>query len=165
VGIIAPVPLARAHGVDDFDCGHPELNEWLVRFAWANHRANAAKTFVLLDTDNVVGYYSLSAGEVGYEKAPLRMVKGLARHPVPVVILAKLAIDRSHQGRGFGKLLLRDALLRAAKTSEQIGIRAVLVSAKNETARTFYEHHEFDPLPGDSLRLVLLIKDLKNLIK
>jgi GNAT superfamily N-acetyltransferase len=112
----------------------------------------------------VVGYYALAAGSVEPEQAPERIKKGLARHPVPVILLARLAVDRHEQGKGLGAALLKDALIRAAAAADEIGVRAVLVHAKDEDARAFYERFDFEPSPTDPLHLYLLMKDLKKTI-
>ena len=113
----------------------------------------------------MLGYYSLGAASVEYDAATERMKKGLARHPIPVLLLARLAVDRSWQGRGLGAGLLLDALRRVVAAAEIVGIRAVLVHAKNDAARRFYEHFDFDPSPVDPLQLFLLVKEIARLIK
>jgi hypothetical protein len=115
--------------------------------------------------NRVVGYYSLAVGSVEPEDSPKRAFKGLARHPVPVMILARLAVGRSEQGTGIGKALLKDALLRTAQAADIAGIRALVVHAKNENARRWYERFDFEPSPTDPLHLFLLMKDLKNYSK
>jgi GNAT superfamily N-acetyltransferase len=117
------------------DCGQPALNQFLQRYALVNQKANSAQTYVCCQADVVVGFYSLAAGSVDPESAPPRVMKGLARHPVPVLILARLAVDQNHQGKGLGKALLKDALLRTAQAADIAGIRCLLVHAKDEAAR------------------------------
>ena len=111
----------------------------------------------------MVGYYALTAGSVEREESPERVKKGLARHPIPVILLARLAVDRREQGKGLGAALLKDALIRAAGAADEIGARAVLVHAKDDEARAFYEHFDFEPSPIDPLHLFLLMKDLKRI--
>lgn len=108
-----------------------------------------------------MGYYSLTAGSVRPEEAPPRIAKGLARHPIGIILLARLAIDTREQGRGLGKALLKDALLRAAGAADTIGARAVLVHAIDDGARRFYEHFEFERSPVAEFELMLLMKDLR----
>ena len=154
--------LAPDHDLSDFDCGEPALDDWLRRFALANQAAEAAQTYVIHRGGQVVGYYALAAGSVEREQAPGRVARGLARHAIPVVILARLAVDRREQGRGLGKALLKDALLRIAGAADVIGVRAVLVHAKDDEARTFFERFDFEPSPVDPLQMFLLTKDLKR---
>ena len=110
----------------------------------------------------MIAYYSLAAGAVEHAEAPVRVGKGLARHPVPVMLLARLAVDRTQQGRGIGKALIKDALLRTAAAAEIVGVRALLVHAKDEEARAWYEALEFEPSPTDPFHLFLLTKDLRK---
>lgn len=110
----------------------------------------------------MVGYYALAAGSVEHEQTPERVTKGLAKHPILVILLARLAVDRREWGRGLGAALLKDALIRAAAAAEEIGVRAVLVHAKDDDARAFYERFEFEPSPTDPLHLFLLMKDIKK---
>lgn len=150
--------------VERFNCGQPALNQFLQRYALLNQKANSAQTYVCCQTGVVVGFYSLAAGSVEPESAPPRVMKGLARHPVPVLILARLAVDQNHQGKGLGKALLRDALLRTAQAADIAGIRCLLVHAKDDAARKWYEAWEFEPSPTDPYHLFLILKDLKALL-
>jgi len=160
-----PEPIGPQHSVAAFDCGAPALNEFLVRHALTNHQAGSAKTFVAASGSHVVvGYYSLTASQVLYADAPARLLKGVARHPIPVVLLARLAVDRTLQGKGLGPGLLKDAILRVLAAAEGIGVRALLVHAKDDTAKRFYLHYDFEPLPGCPLHLVLLLKDACRIV-
>lgn len=149
--------------VDVFDCGQAALNQFLQRYALVNQKAGSAQTYVCChaSTDTVVGFYSLAVGSVDRDLAPPRVVKGLARHPVPVMILARLAVDSAHQRKGIGQALLKDALLRTAQAADIAGIRCLLVHAKDDAARQWYESWEFEPSPTDPYHLFLLLKDLK----
>lgn len=161
--IAPPAALEKHHRTTDFDCGNPVLNQWLTDYAWMNQQAGTSKTFVLCREDHqVIGYYSLAAGAVAPEQAASRITKGLSRHPVPVAIIARLAVDRRWQGYKIGQWLLRDGLIRTVSISGQIGIRAVLVHAKDENARKFYTHHGFEVSPVDPMMLMLLLKDIKK---
>ena len=163
---LSPVRKLNADDVTDpFDCGQDDLNRFLKRFALANQAANAAQTYVTCRARRVVGYYSLAVGSVQREDSPVRAVKGMARHPVPVMILARLAVDRFAQRSGIGQALLKDALLRTAQAADIAGIRALVVHAKNEDARRWYERFDFEPSPTDPLHLFLLLKDLRKLVK
>lgn len=157
-------PLASDHDSTAFDSGKPELDTWIGRYALTSQQAGSARVYVLVGGGRVVGYYALAAASVEPAEAPPRVSKGLARHPIPVILLARLAVDRSQQGMGLGAALLKDALIRAVSASREIGARAVLVHAKDEDARQFYEHFDFEPSPTDPLHLFLLMKDVRALL-
>lgn len=156
--------LAATDSTEGFDCGQTPLNHFLQRYALVNQKANSAQTYVCCLGSEVVGFYSLAVGSVDPEAAPARIMKGLARHPVPVMILAQLAVDLDHQGKGLGKALLKDALLRTAQAADIAGIRCLLVHAKDEAAQQWYESWEFEPSPTDPYHLFLMLKDLKALL-
>lgn len=156
--------LVATDGVEGFDCGQPALNQFLQRYALVNQKASSAQTYVCCQTGEVVGFYSLAVGSVEPEMTPPRVSKGLARHPVPVMILARLAVDLCHQGQGLGKALLKDALLRTAHAADIAGIRCLLVHAKDDAARHWYLSWEFEPSPTDPYHLFLMLKDLKGLL-
>lgn len=156
--------LKREHLLDSFDCGKEDLNRFLKRQAWNSQQAHSAQTYVLAKELAVFGYYSLAASSVTHDEAPGRVKKGLARHPIPVILLARLAVDVALQGKGIGPALLKDALLRAASAADTIGARAVLVHAKDDNARGFYEHFNFEPSPSDPYHLLLIMKDLLRIV-
>jgi len=156
--------LRRDHPIEEFDCGREELNRYLIRYAWQNQQAGAAQTYVGIVGKVIVGYHTLVVGQVTLEDAPERLKKGLAKHPVPIMLLARLAIDRRWQGQGVGKALLRDAMQRTLQAADIAGIRAFAVHAKNEEARRFYEHFDFIPSPTDSLHLFVLLKDVRRIV-
>jgi GNAT superfamily N-acetyltransferase len=147
-----------------FDCGEEALNGYLRKFALANHQAGYARTFVACDEHQVVlGYYTLTASQVLHENASERLAKGAARHPIPVALLARVAVHRSAQGRRLGQSLLLDAIRRVRNAAESLGIRALLVHAKHPPAADFYRQQAgFVPLPGDPLALCLLLKDARK---
>ncbi|MEO8597806.1 MAG: GNAT family N-acetyltransferase [Candidatus Solibacter sp.] len=154
--------LSKDHDLGHFDCGNEALNLWLKRFAWANVRNDSARVYVAHRRDQVVvGYHALTAGSVSRGDAPDRIGRGLAAHPIGVVVLGRLAVDRSQQGRGLGVTLLQDALLRAEHAADTVGVRAVLVQAIDAAARSFYLRFGFSPSPVDEMRLMLLMKDLR----
>jgi GNAT superfamily N-acetyltransferase len=157
----SPVPLQATDDLSAFDCDVPALNDYLKKYALTNQQNRSARTYVAKRGEAVVGYYTLAAGSVSRAETPARVAKGLARHPVPVILLARLAVDRSERGKGLGRGLLKDALLRAAQAAEIIGSRAVLVHAKDQAAKAFYQRFGFEPSPVDELSLFLLTKDLK----
>jgi GNAT superfamily N-acetyltransferase len=156
--------LRPSHAIEGFDCGREELNRYLLRFAWANQQAGAAQTYVGLVGDAVVGYYTLAVGHVTREEAPERLTKGQARHPVPIMLLARLAVALSSQGQGVGKALLRDAMQRTLQAADIAGIRAFAVHAKDEEAKRFYEKFDFIPSPTDPMHLFVLLKDVRRII-
>lgn len=153
--------LIQSHDLSGFDCGNSQLNDWLKRFAWSNDRAESARTYVARRANRVVGYHSLVAGSALKHETPARIAKGLANHPVGLILLARLAVDGSEQGKGLGKALLRDALARVAQAADVVGVRAVLVHAIDDGARRFYLHHGFEESPVDPFQLMMLMKDLR----
>src|SRR5207245_2883168 len=134
----APVLLTKDHDTSGFDCGKPPLNDFLIKYALQNQASGGARTYVLARESRVIGYYSLAPASVLPETAPARVMKGQGRYPVPVILMARFAIDAIEQGQGYGKCLLRDALRRALQGADAIGGRALLVHAKDEEARAFY---------------------------
>jgi GNAT superfamily N-acetyltransferase len=161
-GKLPPIEkLSKAHDTASFDSGKESLDTWLKRYALVNQHNDSAQTYVLHRDGVVIGYYALTAGSVSPEEASARVVKGLARHPIGVILLARLAVDKREQEKGMGKALLKDALLRIAAAAETIGARAVLVHAIDDDARRFYERHGFECSPVDDFELMLLMKDLR----
>jgi GNAT superfamily N-acetyltransferase len=156
--------LKREHRLDEFDCGREALNRFLKRFAWDSQQSGGAQTYVLASELVVGGYYSLVASSVSHDEPTARARRGQPRHRIPVVLLARLAVDVSVQGRGIGPALLKDALLRAASAADIIGARGLLVHAKDDNARGFYEHFNFEPSPSDPFHLFLIMKDLMRML-
>lgn len=157
--------LASRHAVEGFDCGNDSLNRFLTEFALMNQRANASTTYVGLAELQIIGFYTLVVGSVSYDDAPERLKKGLARHPVPLMILARLAVSEIWKGKGVGKGLLKDAMLRTVQAADIAGIRAIVAHAKDESARSFYEYFGFLASPTDPLHLYFLVKDIKAMMK
>jgi GNAT superfamily N-acetyltransferase len=157
--------LRSDHQTEGFECGREELNRYLLRYAWQSQQAGSSQTYVGVAADVVVGYYSLAVGHVTYERAPERLSKGLARHAIPIMLLARMAVDRRWQGQGVGKALLRDALQRTLQAAEIAGIRAFAVHAKDEEAMQFYEHFDFIPSPADPMHLFVLLKDVRRILR
>ena len=157
--------LTTGHNVSSFDCGKPPLNDWLKRFALTNQQSDSSRTYVIHRADEVVGYYATSAGSVRRDESPQRIAKGLANHPIGVILLARLAVDTNEHGTGLGAKLLRDALLRATAAADTIGARAVLVHAIDDEAARFYRKFGFEPSPIDQRQLMLLMKDLRATLK
>jgi len=153
--------LARHHAVDDFDCGQEALNRFLIRFALTNQQANASQTYIGLADRTVIGFYTLVVSEISYNDAPERLKKGLACHPVPLMLLARLAVSDAWKGKGVGAGLLKDAIYRTMQAADIAGIRALAAHAKDDGAQAFYRHFGFIPSPTDPLHLFILIKDLR----
>lgn len=162
-GFARPVPLARGHRADAFDCGKPPLNEFLTRYALQNQAGGSARTYVVLaEEQRVIAYYSLAPGAVAVEDTPERVSKGQPRHPIPVILMARFAVDAAYQGRGLGRALFFDALARALHGAEEIGGRAFFVEAKDDDAAVFYRRFGMEPSPFDPHRLFLLFKDVRK---
>jgi predicted N-acetyltransferase YhbS len=154
--------LEDQHKHENFDCGkHPSLNEWLKKFAFSSQKSNSTRTYVVHRNNEIVGYYALSAASVDYQEATERATKGEAKRPIPAILLARLAVDKTEQKKGLGPALLKDALSRAVNASNEIGARVVLVHAIDKEAKEFYQHFEFEESPVDDLHLMILIKDVK----
>ncbi len=157
-----PEPLAAAHRLDEFECGEAVLDDWLKRRALPNQSSGASRTFVVTDEGGRVhGYYAMAAGAVSHQLA----TSGVRRNmpdPVPVMVLARLAVDRRTQGLHLGAALLQDAVNRAVAVSQNAGDRALLVHALHEKARQFYEHYGFQPSPTHSLTLMLRLGSMKD---
>lgn len=156
--------LQRDHRLEDFDCGEAPLNRFLLRHALQNQQMGASQTYVALSGSRISGYYTLVFGEVAYADAPERFQKGAARHPVPLMVLARLAVAEDSKGQGLGAALLKDAMLRAIAAAEIAGLRALAVHAKSEDARRFYAHFDFVASPSDPLHMLFLLKDIRALL-
>lgn len=160
--ISPPEPLNRSHSLETFDCGVQPLNDWLRLYALQNQKSGGARTFVAHTDSRVVGFFSLATGGIDPGMAPPRVAKGMARHPIPVIILARLAVDLGFQGAGLGRGLLREAVLQTLYASKHAGIRALLVHSKNENARNFYLRFGFQPSPLNPNTLIYLLKDARR---
>jgi GNAT superfamily N-acetyltransferase len=159
-----PEPLDAGHELAGFNCGIESLNVWLTEHARQAAAAGSARVFVTVDAEQerVCGYYAIVAAAVAHEQATERARKGQPRHPIPAVLLARLAVDTSVQGRGIGAWLLQDAMRRALSASEAVGIRVMLVHALDDSARSFYQRWGFEPSPTDPLNLQMLFKDIRK---
>ena len=157
--------LAVAHEPIDFDCGDDELNGFIRLYALAGQRANISQTYVAVIEQKVVGFHTLVVGDVVYDCAPERLARGIPRYPIPVMLLARLAVDRYWHGKGLGAALLADAIRRTLHAADIAGVRAMIVHAKNDTAREFYLHFGFEPFRGDAFILYRLLKDLRKMCK
>jgi GNAT superfamily N-acetyltransferase len=152
----APEPINPAHDLGAFDCGNPILNDWLSRRALANHVSAASRCYVVCEANTVLAYYALSAGALAASQATGNVRRNMP-DPIPVLVLARLAIDIHHQGKGLGKALLKDAVLRAQRVAQEVGVRALLVHAIDDAAKAFYLKHGFSQSPIAPLTLMLRI--------
>ncbi len=160
-----PEPLGADHQLEGFDCGKPALDDWLLRHARQAQGSGSAKTFVVADGARVAGYFSLTVGQVDTLDAPERIRKGMGQYPVPVVILARLAVSRQDQGHGISLGLLRDAIRRTMLIAEQAGIRAMLTHPIDEEAAKFYTRFGFIASPLSAQQLLLLLKDARRWVR
>ena len=150
------------HDASGFESGNEALDRWLVRYAGQSERRDAARTFVIAHAGAVIGFYTLLAGELNHAEATEQTGKGMSRHyPIPVAILARLAVDRRHQNRGLGAMLLKDALQRVSLASQQLAVRAVVVHATDEHAAHFYEHFGFRALSATPRTLMVTLTELR----
>jgi len=165
VTLRGPESIAARHSLDNFDCGKPTLNEWLIRHARQAQASGSARTFVVTEDYTIVAYFSLTVGQIDSVDAPERIRKGMGLYPVPVVILARLAVSIHHQGRGFGAGLLQDAIRRTLVIAEQAGIRAMLTHPIDQRAADFYRRFGFESSPLREDQLLLLLKDARRWVK
>jgi GNAT superfamily N-acetyltransferase len=159
--VSSPEHLTTEHDVLDFDCGVPELDNWLKRRAFQNEGSRASRTFVVTAGGRVVGYYALATGAVAHTTATGRVRRNMPE-PIPVMVLARLAVDRTHQGTGLGAALLKDALLRTLSAGEIAGIRAILLHAVSEEAKRFYVHHGFAESPVDPMTMMITLAHVER---
>jgi len=161
----APVLLGPGHRLADFSCGVDSLDTWLKRRALANQESGASRCFVACDDeDRVVAYYALASGAIDAAQAPGRFRRNMP-DPIPIVILARLAVDLAQHGRGLGRALFKDAVYRVLNAADAIGIRGIVVHAISEQAKAFYETLGFDPSPADPLTLLITLTDLRAAVE
>ena len=161
----SPTLLNTKHKCSSFDCGVSSLNRYLKQHALQNIKNRSSRTYVFIENNHVYGYYSIAYGSVEHEQAPARILKGLGKYPVPIMLLARLAVDLSYQNKGLGKGLLKDALLRTLQAADIAGLRAMLVHAKDNEAKSFYQKFGFMPSHIDEMHLFLLMKDMKEIVQ
>jgi GNAT superfamily N-acetyltransferase len=162
--ISAPEHLKGEHRLDAFDCGIPDLDNWLKRRALQNEALGTSRTYVVTARGRVVGFYALANGAVAHKDVSARTRRNMP-DPIPVMVLGRLAVDKTYQGRGLGPALLRDALLRVLSASQIAGIRAVLLHAISEDAKRFYEKAGFRECPVDPMTMMIGLAEVeKNLI-
>ena len=157
----APEPISPAHDLSQFESSEQSLDDWLRRRAWRNESRGASRTYVVCSSpDNrVVGYYCLATGAVEHAVAPGRIRRNMPE-PIPVMVIGRLAVDRSWQGRGLGQAMLRDAILRTIGAAQIAGIRAILVHAISEPARRFYQRAGFHASPIDPMTLMVTVAEV-----
>jgi GNAT superfamily N-acetyltransferase len=163
-----PELLEAHHRLDDFQCEEPALTDWLKRYARAAHADGSSRVYVATteDPNDVIGYFALSSASVAPEEATPRALKGQPQsRAVPAILLARLARDDRHRRVGLGPSLLKDALLRCVDAADTIGVRVLLVHAKHERAKAFYLEYGFEDSPTDPLHLILLMKDVRAIVK
>jgi predicted N-acetyltransferase YhbS len=158
----APTPLTERHRVDVFRCAETVLEIWLKQRAGKNQLEGASRTFVICENNAVIGYYCLSAGSVAREAAPGSLRRNMP-DPIPVVVLGRLAVDIGWSGKGLGRGLLKDAVLRTGGIASEIGVRAMLCHAISTNAKAFYIHHGFIESPLHPMTLVLPIAQARSL--
>ncbi|MDR3553681.1 MAG: GNAT family N-acetyltransferase [Syntrophobacteraceae bacterium] len=163
--MLAITKLAVTHDPADFDCDSEELNNFIRLYALAGQRASISQTYVAVYGVEIVGYHTLVVGEIVYDDAPERLAKGLPRYPVPTLLLARLAVDCRWQGKGLGAALVADAMRRTLQVADIAGVRALLVHAKDDTARSFYMHLGFEVFPDEPFVLYRLVKDIRAMQK
>ncbi|MEO8339789.1 MAG: GNAT family N-acetyltransferase [Nitrospirota bacterium] len=157
--------LGQGHDFQAFDCGNSDLNTFIQKNALSSQNSGGSTTFVGLADQTVIGYYSLAVGSVQYEQAPDRLKKGLGQYDIPIMLLARLAVDCHWQNNGVGAGLLKNSMLRTLQVAKNAGIRALIVHAKDKGARGFYEHFNFFPSPTDPLHLFILLKNVRQIVQ
>lgn len=162
MSLSVPQPLEAWHRLEEFDCGKLTLTEWLLRHARQAQSSGSARTFVSCDGERVAGYYSLTVGQIDTLEAPERIRRGMGQYPIPLIILARLAVDLDYQRCGLGFSLLQDAFHRAVAVAEHAGIRALLTHPLDAEADAFYRRFGFEPTPHNERQLILLLKDARR---
>ena len=160
----APQALNAKHQLGDFDCGKPALNDWLIRHAMQAQSSGSARTYVVVEGARVVGYFSLAVGQADAMDVPDRIRKGMGRYPIPVVILARLAVSLQDQGKGIGVGMLQEAIRRTIGIADQAGVRALLTHPIDEEASRFYRRFGFESSPIREQQLLLLLQDARKLL-
>ena len=161
MALSAPEPITTNHQIGDFTSGVVSLDEWLKRRAIANQASGAARTFVVCEAHKIISYYALASGSVTVAGAPGRFRRNMP-DPIPVVVLARLAVDRAYHGRGLGRALVRDAARRVVHAADAIGIRGIVVHAISDDAKAFYLALGFDPSPIEPMTLMITLADIRK---
>jgi len=159
-------PISKAHVRNNFSCTKPQLDQYLRQHARQNNDNNISKTFVAVDTKNVVhGFYTLSAASIEFEELPKDFAKNIPKYPIPAARIGKFAVDENSSKQGIGEKLLIDALRRIENTSNDMAVKAVLVDALDESAKNFWLKYEFIELLESDLKLFLPIETIQQLFK
>lgn len=158
---IVLVTLRDERDLTSFDCGNDDMSQWLVRHAWASHKADLARTWLALDGDMVAGYFALTTGSVRPDEAPRRIARGMPRYPIPIILLARLAVDHRYQGQRLGARLLAEALRRAVAASDTAAARVVVVDAIDDSAAAYYRRWGFIDTPDNPRRRYRKIADIR----
>ena len=160
MGYTGPVLLASEHVLTGFDCGKPPLNQWLTERALTNQASGTSRTWVVIDdeTARVVGFYASATGSILRSEVTSRLRRNQPEE-IPVIILGRLAVDEKHARRGPGSALLKHAMLKAIEVRQSVGVRLMLVHAKDEEAKAFYERYDFMPSPVDDLTLMMVLPE------
>lgn len=163
MGVSAPRPISDTHDVAAFDCGQASLNDWLQKRAIKNEKNGASRTFVVCNDNAVVGYYSLAVGAVAREEVSGKVSRNMPE-PIPVMVLGRLAVDNQWQGKQIGAGMLKDAIQRTLIVAEQAGIRALLVHALSDGAKSFYQHWGFHESPTNDMTLMITLDEARKAI-
>jgi predicted N-acetyltransferase YhbS len=163
VGISAPCPIASTHDVTAFDCGDITLNDWLQHRAIKNENIGASRTFVVCKGNTVIGYYALAVGAITREDTSGKVRRNMP-DPIPVMVLGRLAVDANWHGKRIGIGMLKDAIQRTIIVAEQAGIRALLVHALSDKARSFYQHWGFQESPTNDMTLMITLDEARNAV-
>jgi GNAT superfamily N-acetyltransferase len=163
LGIGAPQPIADSHELADFNSGVSSLDDWLRRRARGNQSSGATRTFVVAEGNRVIAYYAIASGAISISGAPGRFRRNMP-DPIPVAVLARIAIDRAWQGRGLGRALFRDGAARIVHAADSLGIRGIVVHAISEQAKAFYVAIGFEPSPLDPMTLMVTLSDVRAIL-
>lgn len=159
--------ISKKHHRSSFDCGEPDLNNYLKRFARQNAQNNISQTFVVVSYKNdkkILGFYSFNVGSIEFNSLPPDIYKRLPKYPIPIARLSRLAVDKTAQGKGLGEWLVMDAFKRCANLSKKIGIFGLVVDAKHERAKKFYLQYGFHELTSQSFTLFISTKTISAII-
>ena len=161
MGINAPCPITATHNTTSFNCGNNTLNEWLQQRSIKNENSSASRTFVVCEDNTVIGYYSLAVGAVARDESSGKIRRNMPE-PIPVMVLGRLAVDSNWQGKHIGVGMLKDAIQRTIIVAQQAGVRAILVHAISNEAKSFYQHWGFHKSPTNDMTLMISLNEAKR---
>ena len=166
LSLLAPVLLSKEHNKQEFDCGYESLNNFLQKYALQNDKNNSSRTYVSIcgKSGIVAGYYTLTYGSISHREATSSVKKRMPNYPIPVMILARLAVSDDYKQLGLGRSLLKDALLRTVQASEIAGLRAIIAHAKDEKAKKFYLKYGFEESVLDEYHLMVSMRDIEVIL-